>query len=1024
MIGFDTEFVRNSVLDCDPEADGQNSVVTYQFCVLNPRTGAQASFWFEPEGAKRKNRISLGGAIGRALYFAEEEGLIDTQDSLIWATPGRRDRIKIALVAHFTRADLCSFRDFKQLKKIFDSPRGTYASTERPAVIDVRLPDRYRRRSCSVTLFDTKLLAPAGYGALAKLGEAIGFPKLKLPTVIDEGGAIIPGIDRMDLTLQQHPAAFVDYAIRDAEVAVRWFQEVAEFSFQWGVRDKIRPTLGALATKKILIGREEAIAPILGRELRQNPFTGALSIGDPIPEAAGIQSLCADAFHGGRNECHAVGIFADADIGDGAFYDWDEAGAYTTAMAHFRAIDWAHVEHTKDISRLAVCDPLTYATIDFEFPDGVKYPSLPVQTGGLGIIFPRRGTTTTVGPELLVALNQGCLITVRAGVVLNWLEEGDGLTGDASIDDIPGEAPEDRERRWQRRLLDRVSHRPFAAYAQQVNIARAKAKADAGGKKGSTHELMAKESGNSGFGKLGQAVCNMKSAPEHRKMFSSRAGEFQELEPSALTAPHLAAYTSGLPRALLSEIISRLPDDVTLLSCTTDGFLSSLTPAQIDHVLGGPVARHFASLRSLVCPKACRQVLELKHTASEVISAKTRGNFAIEIGPDVDGKPSDLICARAGHRLEHLPEHDDAATRKRLENAEWLRIYMNRTYDTKLRGKVFNSIREQFEGNADLINIWRDVRVNFDFDMKRRPIEATIEADPIYGMIRFDTAPWDSIEEFLEYRGDFDAWRSIAHACLKTPADWRRFIAWRGNKRIGAAAKRSPFAQWVVVAAAHGVLIPRKGRARNSQGHTLDEIAAILCSAGISGVTRKILVHASAREQLPDTIPELLDGDEIIRQKLAAMGCGFLKWKSQMQVRPQNAETHKSLECLVKPSATMSENLMSQTRVEGESALGHQNPAPLAATHSPASAASPTALDASDIRHKARMRRRLQSEFGIGRAALDQAGRRVPADLPGGPKAREVMTLVQALAKKLRTDTRTAAGKLAAIAAETAEENP
>jgi hypothetical protein len=31
---------------------------------------------------------------------------------------------------------------------------------------------------------------------------------------------------------------------------------------------------------------------------------------------------------------------------------------------------------------------------------------------------------------------------------------------------------------------------------------------------------------------------------------------------------------------------------------------------------------------------------------------------------------------------------------------------------------------------------------------------------------------------------------------------------------------------------------------------------------------------------------------------------------------------------------------------------------------------------------------------------------------------------VQALAKKLRTDTRTAAGKLAAIAAETAEENP
>ncbi len=987
VIGFDTEFVRNSELDCDPESDGQNSVVSYQFCVFNPRTGGQASFWFEPEADGRKNRISLGGAIGRALYWAEQEGLIDTGGGRIWETPGKRDRIKIALVCHFSRADLCGFRDFKRIKKAFDSPRGTFASTERPAIIETRLPDRRRSRSCSVTLYDTKLLAPAGYGSLAKLGEALKFPKLKLPMVIDEAGNGVPGIERMDLTLIQYPEAFVDYATRDAEVAVRWFQEVAEFSYRWGVTDKIRPTIGALAVRKIVQGRERIFTPILGREVKENPFTGALSIGDPIPEAAAIATICSDAFHGGRNECHAIGIYGGGD----PFYDWDEAGAYTSAMAHFRAIDWAHIEWTKDIDRLATCDPLTYATIDFEFPGSVEYPCLPLQTESQGITFPRRGTTTTVGPELLVAVNMGARITVRAGVRLNWLDE--------------------------------EGERPFAHYSGDVNIARAEAKAEAGGKKGSPHELLAKEAGNSGFGKLGQAVCNTKSVPERRKMFSSRAGEFLDLEPSRITAPHLAAYTSGLPRALLSEIIARLPDGVTLLSCTTDGFLSTLTPDQIDHVLAGPVAQHFSFLRTLVAPDGSPAVLELKHTASEVISAKTRGNFAIEIGPDIGGKPSDMICARAGHRLERVPEHDDAATRKRLENLEWLRIYLTRTYNTRLRGMVFNSVREQFEGNADLIDIWREVRVNFDFDMKRRPIEETIEDDPVYGMIRFKTAPWRDVDEFYEWRGDFDAWRTATGSCLKHAADWWAFKAWRENKRTRSAGQRTPFQQWLVVAAAKGEVVPRKGKARNSGGYSLEQIAELLTDAGVPGVTRKILMHAATREPLAEAVPDMLVGDEItienIRKIVPETGEFFARWKSQMRNATQNLQIHKPLENIEQPHVTMVEIFDAPNRGRGGEVFGASNSAPAPAANT--NAAGSAAMDESDILHRARIRRRLQSDLAISRLQLDRAAKRVPADLPGGDKVREIMTLTIAIAHKLGCDMRAASERLEAIAEGTIE---
>ena len=63
---------------------------------------------------------------------------------------------------------------------------------------------------------------------------------------------------------------------------------------------------------------------------------------------------------------------------DRAFTDFDLKGAYTNALAQFRGIDWAAIEHTTDLERLAVLDPLTVACVDFEFPPGTRFPSLPV----------------------------------------------------------------------------------------------------------------------------------------------------------------------------------------------------------------------------------------------------------------------------------------------------------------------------------------------------------------------------------------------------------------------------------------------------------------------------------------------------------------------------------------------------------------------------------------------------------------------------------------------------------------------
>ena len=109
--------------------------------------------------------------------------------------------LRIALVAHFTRADLASFSDFRSLKKSFDHVRGTFVSVKRPTIRDIRMPNGARVKS-TLTLFDTKLLAPNGAGRLKDLGNLLGLKKLEVPNVVDENGKIVPGITRMDLVYE------------------------------------------------------------------------------------------------------------------------------------------------------------------------------------------------------------------------------------------------------------------------------------------------------------------------------------------------------------------------------------------------------------------------------------------------------------------------------------------------------------------------------------------------------------------------------------------------------------------------------------------------------------------------------------------------------------------------------------------------------------------------------------------------------------------------------------------------------
>jgi hypothetical protein len=806
-VGFDSEFVRGTHYPVIPAAD--NAVVSLQADIRSPRTGRRVTMFTPLKGPTKRFRLSLGGYLTRVVVIAEEGGLFDTP------TGSAPKRVQIALAVHFSRADLCAFTDFATFKRKLDGVRKTFVSAQRPMRSGGRARDG-RALEFVVTVFDTKLLAPDGYGRLAKLGEALGIAKLEPPDVIDELAATVPGITRMDLVLRDRPAEFKNYAMRDSEIAVEWLWRMAVLAAGWGLR-KMPVTLARIAQEGAIAIGGTALADVLGRVVTRRG-----RIGKPSPSALSIQTLCADAFYGGRNEAYGHGFF-NAPI-DRPFLDFDLCGAYSTALAHMRPLDWDNIERTADISRLASLDRgLTCATVEFEFPPDTKFPCLPVDTGDHGLIFPIAGVGTFIGPELLLALNMGARLKVLEGVLVPWIDP-DGL-------------------------------RPFVDFTARVNAERARFT------KKSAEELATKTIGNSCYGKLGMGVAGLKSTPRIVKQFDPRSGSMEQLKPGPITSPLIAAYTSGLPRAVLSEIIASLPGYVRLLSATTDGFLCDATIEEAKAAATGPISRLFSDLRVLVDPKRSPDILEVKHRVLGVALSKTRGCFTTKMLSGA-GPKDEPILARAGHRFEFPPEGPMA------ESLSWVDLFRARTFQTKLRGLVFISIRDQWKRSADLSDRYPLSRVSLDFDMKRRPVAPT---DDTAGYINFMTEPWGDAAEFGAWVKSFDRWRMSTQSVLKSLDDWCRFLAFRTAPRTRTAASWSPFVQALVIAASKGLPgLPIRPPGRRGRGVTYTDLAANLRAAGVAGLTERILRHAAKRgsDPAPPNPSELLDSDLRIIHKI------------------------------------------------------------------------------------------------------------------------------------------------------------
>lgn len=700
-IGFDTEYVFN------PETR-QNDILSYQSYVVLPDNTGISNIIYPPDSQK-KSRLSFKEFLCQTITPLLETGVITKWPGII------------NIYAHFIRADIASFANFwSDYKILLKGIRGTVSSFKNRYGIDfdeqqerrvkteqIMFDKRTSPPRCSnVAFIDTLLITPGGMG-LAECGELLGLPKLTIPAPYS--------ITNMREYLLGDRAGFEAYALRDAEIAVRYALQVRNFCARELMIDRVPATIGAMAVSRFTKTlKENNISPevclgthIKTRELWLTEKQAFRTIKNPasVPSRELFETFPINCYHGGRNECFMMGVTPSDH-----WYDYDLAGAYTTGLLDILTPDYGNIRLSKNPDDYCG-HVMGFALVTFRFPESVPYPSLPVRTDQYGLFFPLSGESWATAPEIELALSLGAEMTIHNGIIVPW---------------ICDTSPHNSE-----------STSVFLPFVQQVRENRNRHI------KGSLEEKFWKEIGNSLYGKLAQGL-------RAKTAFDTARGLNRSLPPSSVTQPFFAAHVTGFIRAVVGELMNALPSDSSVVSVTTDGFLTNCPLNKIN--MSGPLSSRFQSLCDIVDPGS--SMLTCKHEVSQLIAMKTRGQLTYRA---IQGKP--VVHARAGVKPPaDIPRSD--------YNDYMVDLYLNRLPGQTLSRSTLISTREMWLSESDLVSREQDIRLNLEFDFKRQPVQPAMNE----GHLLMSSRPWDNMEEALQQRSLFDDWRQT-HT-LKTLADW------------------------------------------------------------------------------------------------------------------------------------------------------------------------------------------------------------------------------------------------------------
>lgn len=761
IIGFDTEYEREAFENEDGKVELRNKVLSYQYSchiVSRDNAGAEPS-WSGivlPEGHRDEDRLTLTEFLSHAIGA----GLRADPDLMVPAD--------VYLVAHFTRADVPGFKDFKDEDTRdamnLDNVRSLFMNVADDIEVCLDEAGDFVNSWLKVKIRDTIALAPAGAKSLAKLGEILGFEKLKLSDDLEEE---LHFKQNMSQFMEANWEAFREYAIRDAEVCAKYTIQMMRLYFEKTGKFKLPITLTSIGVDLIQkYWKSHAIDPlyIVGKEAltekrwsqkHDKYFTSRKTV--PLKKLFWSEDFFTECYHGGRNEQFWFGP-----AHKGVWYDYDLTSAYPSAMALIGEPDWSSIRHISDTKELIGGDlvhtDLAFANVDFEFPEDVRYPVLPVRTEN-GLLFPRKGNSTTHISEIILARTLGARIELVEGRRIDSIR----YAGTKGV----------------------TPRRPFDGFARHCIEERGKYP------KKTLHNLFWKELVNSTYGKTAQGL-------RERRIYDLRDAETKPLEPSKITNPVYASFITAFCRGVLSEIMNALPEDVSIFSVTTDGFLTTATDQQMQEAATGFMGRNYMSSRYRLAagnsdPDEIRtKIYEVKHVIRQPVGWRTRGQATLVpsqledwVGTDMDPKEDEkIVLAKGGIKL-------DAHLSKKEQNAEILRFFFERKPTDKMDVILGAGIREMYEQGMDFVDKTMRKRLSMEFDWKRRPHSAgemsvPIEGQQTYDHLAFSTQPWESVDQFNTVRAIWSDYNKQAPHCLKTLADYQ---AWAEYFEAALAAQ-------------------------------------------------------------------------------------------------------------------------------------------------------------------------------------------------------------------------------------------
>lgn len=777
VIGFDTEYVamKGVARKQIAEGEGKYRVLSYQvWCQLwdpdSPEHGREWGDVFYPTQAEA--RFGLDTLINFAIWT----GIVS---KAVTKVPRQ-----IELVCHYGKADMPALSDFRGMAKMFEAVRNCFITLE-------DLPLQYdlagEKVDLSVRVRDTHLLAAEGSKALADLGRVTNIPKVSLS---DDPAREQLLKENMDVLLREEPKLFHEYALTDAKICVRYFEQMRELAQEIIGTPDVPLTLSGLGVER-LMRFWDADPRIDANEVRGleekvdrtfNSRAGRYrtrKVKVPMAGLARGEDLARECYHGGRAEQYWFGPGIEAE-----WKDYDLSSAYPTAMSLIGFPDWNAVRTPTSADEFT-STTLGVGWVKFRFPESVRYPVLPVRTDH-GLVFPLSGESYATAPEIALARQLGAELEIKFGVVIPYKVDAPSPFRDFVADGI----------------------RQRGKYP-----------------KGSLRNLSWKEQNNATYGKLAQGL-------KRRNVYSLRDEATVPLKPSKITNPFYASFTTGFVRAVLGEIMNALDPTVHVFSCTTDGFLSTATDAQIADATEGELCQHYRQARvdlltvDGVTPDGADAVLEVKKRCLRPMGWRARGQatlFAWGL---------DVLLAKAGIKA---PDH----CRTPAEQNDYIvQLFLHRSPGQKHEFKSLTGTREIVELGNDLVDKTIVRRLNMEYDFKRRPVAGRNYVVGNAWHVTLVTRPWDKVEDFLATRAVLEEYISGGGDCLRELKDFEAFAAVltakTGVDRLSYVTKVDPDLSQLKRSLCAAWQQSQAGLDKKSSGLTAKQFADELKAAGLS----------------------------------------------------------------------------------------------------------------------------------------------------------------------------------------------